>query len=216
MPTQQIIDQVEALVKDLVAARKAFTAFNVTRELRAKGDTVVHRELRPIVHGIYRKDQMGDYQHCNVQPSGFPTPAILYHPPEVDPNDFVGEILVGTAQATTPDADDDDDDDDGNDDDDDKVVRKLTSDGILYIPRWMGRKINAKPGSIRVETICYGGGDTEIIVDVGTPQPSPYHPHVDTRKNIRLGKAFLSFLGADWPAYEIEFDGTDKIVIRKA
>ena len=216
MSSQQMSSEVESVVGDLVAARKAFTAFNVTKELRNKGQSVFHREMRPLVHGLFRQNQMADYQQATVQPAGFPAPAILYFPPEIDPSDFTGDIL--TAKVVTPAApvaDGDDDDDDGDDDDDtsgdETVVRGLTADGILYVPRWMGRKMGVQAGNVRVE---FDPIDSMIIVTNGSPIDSKYHPHVDTRKNIRFGKAFLISLGADWSSYKIEFKN-DHVTISK-
>lgn len=211
--SQQQISDVENTVKDLVAARKAFTAFNVTKELRAKGQQVFHRDLRNVVHGIYRQQQMDDYQQTQVQPSGFPRPAILYYPPEVDPNEFTGDVITAKVQPTaTPAVDDDDDDGDDDDSDDtDGVTRSINNDGVLFVPRWMGRDLNARQ---RGAHVMISGQADEIEIHIGKGSSPSDHVHVDPRNNIRLSRSMLIKLGADWPSYKIS-KKPDMVVIRK-
>jgi Holliday junction resolvase-like predicted endonuclease len=208
-------NDVQETVKEFVDGRKAFTAFNVTKELRSNGQQAFHRDIRAAVHSIFRQQQMADYQQTTVQPSGFPAPAILYYPPEVDPNDFTGDVITAKVQPTTTVDDDDDDDDSDDDDDEDEkvVVRSLTADGILYIPRWMGRSMNAQPGNVDVEP-NRKGGHYFLEVKVGPPSTGKLHAHVDPRKNIRLGKSLLVSLGANWNSYKIEYDAV-RILISK-
>jgi hypothetical protein len=214
--SQQQISDVENTVKDLVSARKAFTAFNVTKELRAKGQQVFHRDLRNVVHGIYRQQQMDDYQQTQVQPSGFPRPAILYYPPEVDPNEFTGDVFTAKVQPTsqptaTPDDDDDDDGSDDDSDDADGVTRSINNDGVLFVPRWMGRDLNARQ---RGAHVMISGASFAIEIHIGKGSSPSDNVHVDPRNNIRLSRSMLVKLGADWPSYKIS-KKPDMVVITK-
>lgn len=202
---------IQNTVNGLVAAHKAFTSYNVTKELRAAGQQVSHREVRNSVHGMFRQQQMAGYQQTQVQPNGFPSPAILYYPPEIDPNDFTGEIITAKVQPTppAPTTTDDDDEDDDDDSDSKVVIRSLTADGVLYVPRWMGREMNAQPGKVYV---TMANGDLEVRVGYGG---SDGHVHVDPRKNMRIGKKTLITLGANWVSYEIAKEG-DHVVIRQS
>ena len=212
--------QVEDCVNSLVTDRKAFTAWNVTMELRSQGKKAFHTESRSTLRSMARRQALNDYLETQIQPSGFPSPAILYYPPEMDPNDFTGDIMTAKVQL---DDDEKDEEEDEEEDEDDgtkvgvvpgtkKVIRKLTADGILYVPRWMGREIDAEPGDVHIER-----SDTavELLVITGAPDDDGGRVHVDPRTNIRIGKATLHRLGADWDAYEIEKVG-DEIVIRQA
>ena len=76
------VNDVRERVSDLVAARLAFTAFNVTAWLRRNGETVYHSEVRPAVHGMYLDGEV-PYNNVVVQaPNG--RMVILYCPIELD------------------------------------------------------------------------------------------------------------------------------------
>jgi len=217
MSQQQQQQEVQDLVSELVAARKAFTAFNVTKELRAKGQQVFHRDLRNAVHGLFRQQQMADYQQTQVQPSGFPSPAILYYPPEVDPQEFTGVIITAKVQPTQPDPSDDDDEEEDEDEDEDddgnkSVTRSVNSNDVLFVPRWMGRELKARQSRLQAYAIRI---NNEIEIRLGTPSdPNMQHVHVDPRNNMRIGRTSLIKLGADWTCYKISKEG-NVIVIRK-
>lgn len=77
------INDIRERVSDLVAARLAFTAFNVTRWLRRNGDIVYHTtEVRPTVHQMYDDGEI-PYTRTNIRnPEG--AWVTLFHPAELD------------------------------------------------------------------------------------------------------------------------------------
>lgn len=119
---------VESTVSALIAQRKPFSAFDITKAVRALGQRAKHDEVKSAVHQIFRSGRMQDFLQTLVQYPGAPTPAFLYHPQEVNPNDpaTLTAIVTGqpvpTTPAAAPDADDDEEEDDDGDDDDDGTV----------------------------------------------------------------------------------------------
>jgi hypothetical protein len=80
MCESMLTPQVEALVRRKVAAYEMFTAYDVTRELRAMGETAYHDEVRNVVHFMYRYGQMGaSYERTLANLGGARGPAYIYH-----------------------------------------------------------------------------------------------------------------------------------------
>ncbi len=79
-------------VKDVVAGRVSqgamFTAFDVTKELRGKGNQVQHRNIKEIVHALYTHGEMSGYDRSLVSISGAPIQPFLYHPTSCDPTTY--------------------------------------------------------------------------------------------------------------------------------
>jgi hypothetical protein len=86
-------------ISDKVAAREAFTAYNITQAVRQAGNAVEHYKYKEVVHDIFAAGDMSDYLRSGVQFNQ--GPAFLYHPPEVDPAAWAasGGKLTGKAPA---------------------------------------------------------------------------------------------------------------------
>ena len=90
--------KVETQVIGLTGDKQMFTAFDVTRRLRAKGEDVRHYEVKSVVHDFFARGQMGmDYDRTvrNVA-GGSP---FIYHPDTKDPEDYNPNALGMAAQA---------------------------------------------------------------------------------------------------------------------
>src|ERR1043166_9105021 len=70
---------IEQIVAGHVGMGNAFTAFDVTRELRSQGVQVVHEAAKRVVHGLYFAGAMPGYTR-DLRPMGGPVPAFVYFP----------------------------------------------------------------------------------------------------------------------------------------
>ncbi len=85
-----ILNSAEAIaVKDVIADKvsqnQMFTAFDITKELRKKGQQVSHYNIKRIVHTIYNNGDMQGYDRSLVNIAGVPLQPFLYHPMSADP-----------------------------------------------------------------------------------------------------------------------------------
>jgi bifunctional DNA-binding transcriptional regulator/antitoxin component of YhaV-PrlF toxin-antitoxin module len=107
---QAIAFGVSTIVQAFVATRKMFTAFDVTRELRARvgqGVKVPHQDVREEVHALYRRGVMGsDYQRAAQNIGGNNQTALVYHHYSDNPQAYqlqgqpqIGATATVTAQA---------------------------------------------------------------------------------------------------------------------
>jgi hypothetical protein len=140
---------VETTVATLITQRKPFSAFDITKAVRALGQRARHDDVKNVVHGIFRTGRMQDFLQTLVQYPGAPTAAFLYHPQEVNPNDpaTLTAIVNGQPVPTTPVADGDDDDDEEDDagDDDDAGATPTatgTTAAATFVPTTTVRNVD--------------------------------------------------------------------------
>lgn len=140
-------NRVETIVKDLVEDRKMFTAFDVTKIIRAEVDKdikIYHSEVRRVVNNMW--DTMGqlfdnsDYTRTlmNVVAN---SKAFVYHHSMSDPYTYDPNALP---EKENKDVDDDDDDDD----DDDNDVLLPDNRGRICVPKKALKKMGLKPGDV--------------------------------------------------------------------
>ena len=80
------IGSIRSIVNGKVMRGEMFTAFDITKELRANGKQVKHYEVKDVVHGMFMDGDMDDY-HRNLGNVGNP-PAFIYHPQGEDVNNY--------------------------------------------------------------------------------------------------------------------------------
>ena len=61
MLSQAIQSALEDLIQDQINSGNTFTAFDLTRELRAQGFRVIHGEAKAFVHGFFLSGMMTGY-----------------------------------------------------------------------------------------------------------------------------------------------------------
>jgi len=232
---------VREVVQEFVAKSMAFTAWDATKEARSRAIKAglpgsYHGALKQIVHDMSRGGDMPGYDRVLVTPPGSPAPAWLYHPQGFDPSSYAGQPVAAAPGTPTP-ADGDDDGDDaavatsqptafsgtrgvgtppkatGNA----KINRMMSSDGILYIPRWMGEVMRATHD--RGVSEVYAVYDGSEIVISKAQAPTSVRLLVDANDNIRLTVTNLNKLAAKVAAptaatFEIEFDPAKGIIVR--
>lgn len=104
------------VVAEKVANREAFSAYDVTKEVRGRGTPCEHWLYKDVVHQLFQAGEMQDYLRTLIQYP--PGPAFLYHPPEIDANQYaasggksVSAVINALPSPASADEDDDDDDD---------------------------------------------------------------------------------------------------------
>jgi hypothetical protein len=85
--SQVLIDDV---VDEKINAQEMFTAFDISLEVRRRGGTERHREMKGYIHDVMKdKVQNGDYNTTSVAiPNGNPPQAILYYHAFSDPSTY--------------------------------------------------------------------------------------------------------------------------------
>ena len=85
-------EEIEDVVESLVGAKSSFTAYTVTNELRSRGFQERHKDIKAIVHRIWKDDRIPDYSRHSVTLSGG-IRAYLYHPDDIEPDDAVNFMV---------------------------------------------------------------------------------------------------------------------------
>lgn len=87
----------EEVIQDQVKAGAMFTAYDVSREARARGSAERHRDLKQVTHAAFARGEMGaDYTRTLIRIPGVKAPAWLYHRTQDDPQSY------GAAQGQPP------------------------------------------------------------------------------------------------------------------
>lgn len=74
------------MINEKIAARKPFTAYDITRDVRSQGNAVEHYLYKEVVHDLFVNGQMDDYVRTLKQsPTG---PCFLFHGPEFDASTY--------------------------------------------------------------------------------------------------------------------------------
>jgi hypothetical protein len=204
---------VEQTASALVHSRKPFSAWDITKAISRLSQRERHSNVRPLVHDIFQRGAMSDYQRTLVQFPGGNGPAFLYHPPEVDPND--PNVVAGTASSSAtlpaPATQDDRDDDDGDGDgsancpycpsgartktrtaaNGDLIKVLGTSKGsTVYVPSKMADSLGLGKGNARMG----------FYPNMNQIKISAFETHkvcVDVNQNIRIGRTALMKAGID-------------------
>jgi hypothetical protein len=234
MVPQQTQSEARAIVQSWIGQRKPFSAWDVTVELRKRGHSGEHHQLKSIPHDMFSNGEMGDFSKTLVQYQGAPRPAFLYHPPEVDPQTIVASTGGSVADATvaspvaptTSVSDDDEDeeeedeegdDDDGDEEDEDDEEGTVTNPGsvvktpgtVLYVPKSMAQAVGITPRGKAYMRI-----DSGKIVITPIPDANTKTVHVDCHQNIRVPTTALLKVGAD-DKVSLQVNGTE-ITVKRA
>ncbi len=193
------------VVDAMVEAEESFTAFDVTTQLRVKGEFVLHYEVRALVHGLFDNDDpiFTNYSREN-HVIGHGTNVLVFHPynvdvDEYDPNKFVNATSKQTILDQTTDIDDDQDEDE----DDDKIGTDKR--GRLCVRASFIRQLGLNAG----DKVVIGKDADSLIVQRFVPSYADEHVlKVDKDNCVRVGPKTLKKVfnqDANTLRVEIEF-----------
>ena len=172
--------RVQTLVEDLVEDRKMFTAFDVTKIIRAevdKGVKVYHSEVRRVVNDMW--DTMGQLFDANYYVRIFMTvtgnaKAFVYHNNMDDVCNYDPDAL--------PEKENKDVDDDDLDDDEDNDVLLPDNRGRICVPKKALERIGLKPGDVAYVVV-----DDDMMIDLYDYYvPNGVKYVVDKSGNVRV------------------------------
>jgi hypothetical protein len=197
----------EGIIARRTGAGVVFTAFDVTRELRAQGVRCFHDEVRRVVHGLYFAGGMPGYTRA-LRDVGGPAPAYLYYPivdgGDVDaagldpatlsrlraPSRMRSYSLPGSrhtlvGQGVAP-------------------VRRVDRRGTICVPAWMTRALGMGPGDRAIVRPDPGAGrlgvSDQASVDVAAGAILRAY-RVDRHANIRITARAQRDAGLDRPSH---------------
>tara|TARA_R110000824_G_scaffold12226_5_gene53501 strand:- start:532 stop:1248 length:717 start_codon:yes stop_codon:yes gene_type:complete len=211
-----------------------FTAYDVTRKIRDKGEKAYHSEIRDLVTNTFNNGSITLYDRTSVDLGGG-IQALVYHPNGTDPNSYDKDWIdndptqakVKTAATTAPaasgytplsDLDDDEDDDEDEDDLTSKTdsvhvgsvsvtgTPGITKEGRLQIPINIVKSAGLYPAQdIFVHTVNL----SKIEIRTNRLDKSDYALTVNKDCRIRLSKNIIFKRLGVCPSYQIdEDDGT--------
>jgi hypothetical protein len=202
--------EVETTVAALISKRKSFSAFDITKTVRAAGFKERHKDVKQVVHQLYGDEEMSDYTRTLVNFPGGNGPAFLYHPPEVDPNLAVSDQTIQTG-SPTPSSTMSNQNTKGQKQPDGSFLKAIGTRGIVYVPQAFvyeiggsrgGRDIFYKvdAGNIVLRTDLHNPASfynptTGLMRLTGTPTPKWHKAQIDNHDNIRIGKTALQEAG---------------------
>jgi len=185
---------------DFISQGKMFTAYDVTRKVRAMNIQVFHKDVREVVRDMFSTGQMQNYSKRLMPIPSSPNPAFVYHPVTDDPANYdplcnlpgnqVSSKSTATATptpatpASTPDTDDDDDSDDVS-----TIQLERQGDGFIRIPARYMRAIGIKPGD---EVYVDPSGSSLTIEKVKSGSDEDKILHTDARNNLRISETRLN------------------------
>jgi len=222
--------EVETTVATFISQRKHFSAFDITKAVRAAGFKERHKDIKKVVHHLYGDEEMSDYTRTLVNFPGGNGSAFLYHPPEVDPDSVVSGQSIqtssptssstnsvsnqNTAQATS------------QKQSDGSFIKPIGTRGIVYVPQSFvyslggsrgGKNIFYKvdAGNIVLRTDPHNPPSvytptTGLTQVNGTPTPKWHKAQIDNHDNIRIGKTVLQEAGISGPTVKVEIRGSGK------
>jgi len=88
MLTQDQVDKVEAQVEAITGDKQMFTAFDVTRRLRNKGEQIRHMDVREVVHDMYRQGTIGNGYIRTLRSINQSDSAFVYHRHDHDLSEY--------------------------------------------------------------------------------------------------------------------------------
>ena len=208
MDIAKLTQLVEDVIVDFTNEERIFSAYDVTKKLRACGHDVRHFEVKGVVHGLYTNFEMDNQMIRTGIRLNSGRWTLVYHMnwqdvANYDPND-VAEVAKDT-QVTTiddgtsgqdrdsySDTQDRDNYDMDDEDENDDGVTNLTKDNRrrVCIPANSLRSIGANVGDV-----VYALPTTDLVV-ISKTDTSDAHPYiVDKDNNVRLGNLVLNKAG---------------------
>ena len=214
-------------IKEFVDSQYMFTAYDVTKTVRAAGLNMYHSQVNKIVVDAFNDNLMVDYTRTPVDVGETKQPYVYFHK-DLDVDDFSADWVendptqshVNLAQPSTPsgytplsqilDDDGTDDSDDSEDDSlvTDKYAKVLTKEGRLEIPVNMIRKCGF-PIDKPVAVIQYGD---EVRLESGS-KIGPDCINMDKEGRLRLSKSTLSVHFGDCNSYRIRNNKINTCII---
>jgi hypothetical protein len=73
-------DAISLIVNDKVDQGQMFTAFDITKEIRANGTQARHKDIKEIVHELYINGDMGGYIRSLINIANVTIQPFIYHP----------------------------------------------------------------------------------------------------------------------------------------
>jgi bifunctional DNA-binding transcriptional regulator/antitoxin component of YhaV-PrlF toxin-antitoxin module len=201
------VELIKDEVIDKVSKDEAFTAFDITCEMRKKlgNKCPRHGVIKSVVHKVFSEpDVMPGFIRTLIRLNNVPVPPFLYHPEGYDTNLYI------TAIQTVTNDDDEDDNEDDNDgtatipsrfagvkprlvvkNSDGSYTRGIGKNGYLYVPTYLLRDAGMKHG----DTIyIYEASGTIMVSNKDNRNgDSPVAScMVDAKNKVRINKKFLS------------------------
>ena len=215
MCDQQTETEVLSVVQDCLSRGEGFSAFDVTKSVRAKGVVARHGDMKTVVHEAFETGRMGDWERTLVLFPNALVKAFLYHPSGYDVDTHMnGEyskrnMTYGGAPAAAPHrvqavAAKQPSQPAGQSAIGTGVVRDCGTQ-CLYVPRSMARAIGIDPSGDAYMAVA---GRSVTI----SSRPSDGDKvHVDRNQNIRVPNSALLRAGLNG-SVRVEING-DKITV---
>jgi len=201
--------EVETTVATFISQRKHFSAFDITKAVRAAGFKERHKDIKQVVHRLYGDEEMSDYTRTLVNFPGGNGSAFLYHPPEIDPDSVVSGQSIQTSSPTSSNRVTK-----GQKQLDGSFVKPIGTRGIIYVPQAFVHEIGGSCFGCFGKDIFYKveAGNNILRTDphnppsaytpttglmqlTGTPTPKWHQAQIDNHDNIRIGKTILKEAG---------------------
>jgi len=206
-----------------ISQNKMFTAYDVTRRVRAMNIRVFHKDVREVVRDMFSTGQMQNYSKRLTPIPSSPNPAFVYHPVTDDPANYdpldnlpgnrtTSNTTAPATPASTPDTDDDDDSDDVS-----TIQLERQGDGFIRIPARYMRAVGVKPGDeVSVETIGWvSTGSNGLTVEKASSKKNLDEDNIlrtDARNNLRISSTRLDYALVQQKA-KVEFQQGGHLII---
>jgi len=206
-----------------ISQNKMFTAYDVTRRVRAMNIRVFHKDVREVVRDMFSTGQMQNYSKRLMPIPSSPNPAFVYHPVTDDPANYdpldnlpgnrtTSNTTAPATPASTPDTDDDDDSDDVS-----TIQLERQGDGFIRIPARYMRAVGVKPGDeVSVETIGWvSTGSNGLTVEKASSKKNLDEDNIlrtDARNNLRISSTRLDYALVQQKA-KVEFQQGGHLII---
>lgn len=199
--------EIDDLVQDWVNDKYLFSAFDVTRQMRARGYECFHQEVKQYVKELMKKID-STYVRSLVDCVDFTT--YVYHPVEVNPV-YDPDALKPIFSNYTDEADEADEADevDETDETDEDSAISLTRDsrGRLYIGSKVLKKLQEDLEEGEYVSV-YSDTDGELVVTSDNYAPVDFRTYsVDKDCAIRIGKTICKAAGicAENPVARVDY-----------
>lgn len=210
---------IEDKVNEFVKAGIMFSAYDVTKSLRADGEKVFHRDVRDVVRNMFANGDMGDYGRQNYTLNNGDVTFVYLNENVDDLSNYREDdmsssvpfvvpspkaaILAPVAPPATP------------------AVSATTSNewfmgqdsrGRVCVPADALRKLGVASGkSVFVHVDVFAN---EIVIDTHSVTPSQETEHrVDKDNNVRIGQTLLQKANLDGKPLKCFFDGNFVVIV---
>ena len=193
MDQYQLQQCVASEILEKIDAKESFTAYDITKAIRADGTSVYHSEVRDYVHDFMQAEMDSGREYKKTLECVTPTAQAFVYSPD-------SSVI-----------DDDDDDDDYHDNDSFTVDKR----GRLLIPAYALRLAGFSDGNMCwCHKIC---GKNEIIISKASSQPNAdilAAYTVDCYNNIKISPSILSTgIGNDAIFFRIKVDNDNQRIL---